>query len=34
MGLREEYKKGVVGVIAKAVTLDDFLTEGTTRSPC
>ncbi|KAF3679166.1 hypothetical protein FXO37_04020 [Capsicum annuum] len=33
-GLRVEYKAGVAGFIAKAMTLDDFLTEGTIRCPC
>ncbi|PHU20017.1 hypothetical protein BC332_11168 [Capsicum chinense] len=33
-GLRVEYKAGVAGFIAKAMTLDDFLTEGTIRYPC
>ncbi|KAM3199943.1 hypothetical protein P3L10_032303 [Capsicum annuum] len=33
-GLREEYKDGVAGFIAKAMTLNDFLTKGTIRCPC
>ncbi|PHT32664.1 hypothetical protein CQW23_29001 [Capsicum baccatum] len=33
-GLREEYKARVARFIAKAMTLDDFLTEGTIRCPC
>ncbi|XP_059299093.1 uncharacterized protein LOC132051859 isoform X2 [Lycium ferocissimum] len=32
--LREEFKEGVAGFIAKAMTLDDFLIEGTIRCPC
>ncbi|KAF3664818.1 putative subtilisin-like protease SDD1-like [Capsicum annuum] len=33
-GLKEEYKEGVAGFFAKAMTLDEFLTEGTIRCPC
>ncbi|PHT89542.1 hypothetical protein T459_04655 [Capsicum annuum] len=33
-GLREEYKARVAGFIAKAMTLNDFLIEGTIRCPC
>ncbi|KAM3283040.1 hypothetical protein P3S67_026685 [Capsicum chacoense] len=33
-GLREEYKHGVAGFIAKVMTLNDFLIEGTIRCPC
>ncbi|KAM3377658.1 hypothetical protein P3S68_010071 [Capsicum galapagoense] len=33
-GLREEHKHGVAGFIAKVVTLNDFLIEGTIRCPC
>ncbi|KAM3305474.1 hypothetical protein P3S67_012340 [Capsicum chacoense] len=32
-GLREEYKAGVAGFIAKAITLNDLLIEGTIRCP-
>ncbi|KAM3380907.1 hypothetical protein P3S68_006480 [Capsicum galapagoense] len=31
-GLRDEYKAGVAGFIAKAMTLNDFLIEGTIRN--
>ena len=34
VGLKEEYKAGVAGFIAKAMTLNDFLIEGTIRYPC
>ncbi|XP_016549954.2 uncharacterized protein LOC107849957 isoform X3 [Capsicum annuum] len=34
VGLRAEYKAGVAGFIAKAMTLDDFLTEGKISCPC
>ena len=34
VGLREEYKDGVSGFIAKAMTLNEFLTEGIIRYPC
>ncbi|PHU08781.1 hypothetical protein BC332_20641 [Capsicum chinense] len=33
-GLRDEYKYGVAGFIAKAMTLNDFLTKGMVRCPC
>ncbi|PHT49037.1 hypothetical protein CQW23_13245 [Capsicum baccatum] len=33
-GLSEEYKHGIAGFIAKAMTLNDFLIEGTIRCPC
>ncbi|KAM3270410.1 hypothetical protein P3S67_029517 [Capsicum chacoense] len=32
-GLKEEYKAGVAGFIAKAMTLNDFLIEDTIRCP-
>ncbi|XP_047257748.1 uncharacterized protein LOC124889785 [Capsicum annuum] len=34
LGLREKYKAGVAGFIAKAMTLEDFLIEGTISCPC
>ncbi|XP_016515558.1 uncharacterized protein LOC107832247 [Nicotiana tabacum] len=34
VGLRDEFKEGVAGFIAKARTLDNFCIEGTIRYPC
>ncbi|KAF3684334.1 hypothetical protein FXO37_01385 [Capsicum annuum] len=33
-GLRKKYKAGVAGLITKAMTLNDFVTEGTISFPC